>query len=54
MLRGMKRKGKYNVLAVYSLTCSAGREHFSGVLDEMAAGLAEARRRQAPARTIAS
>ena len=32
----MKPKDKYNVLAVYSLTCSAGREHFSGVLDEMA------------------
>lgn len=32
----MKPKDQYNVLAVYSLTCSAGREHFSGVLDEMA------------------
>ena len=32
---GMKRKSRYNVLAVYSLRHAAGREHFSGVLDEM-------------------
>lgn len=32
----MKTKEQYNVLAVYSLLHFAGREHFSGVLDEMA------------------
>ena len=33
----MKAKSHYNVLAVYSLRHFSGREHFSGVLDEMAA-----------------
>ena len=35
ILPDMKPKDHYNVLAVYSLRDFAGREHFSGVLDEM-------------------
>ena len=32
----MRVKDHYNVLAVYSLRYKAGREHFVGVLDEIA------------------
>ena len=35
ILRAMKHKDKYNVLAVYSLLFFSGREHFSGILDAM-------------------
>lgn len=35
-MKPAKKKGHYNVLAVYSLRNCADREHFSGVLDEMA------------------
>ena len=31
----MKTKERYNVLAVYSLLYKAGREHFTGILDEI-------------------
>ena len=32
----MKKRDSYNVLAVYDLRYKAGRDHFTGVLDEMA------------------
>ena len=32
----MNKKGHYNVLAVYDLRYKAGRDHFTGILDEMA------------------
>ena len=31
----MRHKSQYNVLAIYSLKHASGREHFSGILDEM-------------------